>query len=193
MNMEIFHIINNLAYKNKVLDSVMLFFSKDMIYIFAGIIAVLFLFGVAKRDKEARLTAVNTVVFTAISLIIAYFIGMVFYIDRPFVNNKVNLLYPHAADASFPSDHATVTMSTALGSNSYKRTFGNILIILSVIVGFSRVFVGHHTPFDIIGTYVLVFVISYAYNAILRKRISKVYYKVEGTVARKLGITWLYE
>lgn len=193
MNMGIFHLINNLAYKNEVLDDVMLFFSKDMIYIFAGMIAAVFMYGIVNKDKEARFSAVNTAVFISLNLLLAYIIGIAVYIDRPFVSNKVNLLYPHVADASFPSDHATVTMSTALQMNKYKRTFGTILVILSFIVGFSRVFVGHHTPFDIIGTYVIVVITSYAYNTIFRNRISKVYYVIEKTIAKRLGINRLYE
>ena len=192
MNMEIFRLINNLANKNIFLDKVMIFFSKDMIYIFAGILILVFLLGIIKKDKKIRGVVINTVLLTVINLALAYFIGILYYIDRPFVHNKVNLLYPHVNDASFPSDHATVTMSIALGINKYNKVLGVVLTILSIVLGFSRVYVGHHSPFDIVGSYIIVFITSYIYNAKLSNKINKIYDKIESVITTKLGITWLY-
>lgn len=191
MNMKIFRLINNLANKNIYLDKIMMFFSEDMIYIFSGILVIVFLLGIVKKDKKIRRIVINTVLLTCINLILAYFIGIFYYVDRPFVHNKVNLLYPHVEDASFPSDHATVTMSIALGINKYNKVLGIVLTILSIIVGFARVYVGHHYPFDIIGSYIIVFITSYIYNAKLSNKVNKIYDKVESIIATKLGITWL--
>ncbi|HEY5524797.1 MAG TPA: undecaprenyl-diphosphatase [Clostridium sp.] len=193
MNREIFGLINNLANKNIFLDKVMMFFSKDMIYIFAGILVLVFLLGIVKKDKKTRWVVVNTALLTGINLILVYFIGVFYYVDRPFVHNKVNLLYPHVEDASFPSDHATVTMSIALGINKYNKALGIVLTILSLVVGFSRVYVGHHSPFDIVGSYIIVFITSYIYNVKLSNKVNKIYDKIESTIATKLGITWLYK
>lgn len=185
MNMEIFWLINNLANKNKLWDKVMLFFSQDMIYIFAGIIALVFLLGIIKKDKEIRWAAVSTAIFTAFNLALAYFIGGLYYTDRPFVNNKVNLLYPHVRDASFPSDHATATMSIALGLSKYRKTLGIILTILSIIIGFSRIYVGHHSPFDIVGSYIIVFITNLIYNFKLRDKVNRIYNKVESIIIKR--------
>ena len=193
MNMEIFRLINNLENKNTFLDNAMLIFSEYMLYVFAGMIALVFILGVIKKDKKVRWVAINTFLLTVINIILAYFIGSIYYVDRPFVHNKVNLLYSHAPDASFPSDHATVTMSIALGINKYNKVFGIVLTILSIIVGFSRVYVGHHSPADVVGTYIIVFIMSYIYNAKLSNKINKIYDKIENMVATKLGITWIYK
>ena len=193
MNMEIFRLINNLENKNTFLDNAMLFFSEYMLYVFAGMIALVFILGVIKKDKKVRRVAINTFLLTVINIILAYFIGSIYYVDRPFVHNKVNLLYPHVEDASFPSDHATVTMSIALGINKYNKFLGIVLTILSIIVGFSRVYVGHHSPADVVGTYIIVFIMSYIYNAKLSNKINKIYDIIENMVATKLGINWLYK
>ena len=137
MNMEIFRLINNLANKNTVLDKIMIFFSKDVPYIFMAVIAIVFILGVVKKNEEYRKASVNAFVITVINLILSFIIGSIYYVDRPFVHNKVNLLMPHSADASFPSDHATGTMSIALGLGKYNRILGVIMTILSIIVGFS--------------------------------------------------------
>ena len=186
MNMRIFRLINNLAKKNILVDKIMVFFSKEVIYIFAVILLLIFILGVIKKDKKTRLVAVNTVLFTVINLILAYFIGTLYYIDRPFVNNKVNLLYPHVKDAYFPSDHATATMSIALGLDKYNKYTGIMLTILSIIIGFSRIYVGHHSPLDIVGSYVIVYVTNYIYQAKLNNKINKIYDKIEGMIIKKV-------
>jgi len=192
MNMELFRLINNLANKNTVLDGIMIFFSKYVPYIFMAVIAIVFVLGITKKNSDYRKAAVNTFVITVINLVLSFIIGGIYYVDRPFVNNKVNLLFTHTKDASFPSDHATGTMSIAFGLGKYNKSVSIILTILSVIVGFSRVYVGHHYPMDVIGAYVLVFTTSYIYNLKLRSKVENLYETVENKMATRLGLKSLY-
>jgi len=192
MNMEFFRLINNLANKNTVLDKIMIFFSKDVPYIFMAVIAIVFILGITKKNCDYRKVAFNTFVITVINLILSFIIGGIYYVDRPFVHNKVNLLLPHATDASFPSDHATGTMSIALGLTKYNKLLGRMLTVISIIVGFSRVYVGHHYPMDVIGAYIMVFGISYIYNLKLRNKVEDLYEAVEKKVATRFGFKSLY-
>ena len=130
INTKIFRLINNLAHRNVILDEIMIFFSKYVPYIFMGLIALVFILGVIKKHEEYRKISVNTFIITVINLVLCSIIGGIYYVDRPFVHNKVNLLFPHVEDASFPSDHATGTMSIALGLKKYDRTLGLILTVL---------------------------------------------------------------
>jgi undecaprenyl-diphosphatase len=114
-------------------------------------------------------------------------------VDRPFVNNKVNLLFDHVKDASFPSDHATGTMSIALGVRKYNKSLNVLLTILSVVVGFSRIYVGHHYPMDIIGAYIIVWGASHIYNLKLRSKVENLYELVEKKVVVRFGIEELYK
>ncbi|SFD23668.1 phosphatase PAP2 family protein [Clostridium uliginosum] len=188
MNMELFRLINNLANKNSILDKIMIFFSKDVPYIFMAVIAIVFVLGITKKNSDYRKIAVNTFVITIINLFLSFIIGGIYYVDRPFVNNKVNLLYTHVKNASFPSDHATGTMSIALGLGKYNRLLSLILTILSLIVGFSRVYVGHHYPMDIIGAYIIVFATSHIYNLKLRSKVENLYEVVEKKLVARFGI-----
>ena len=192
MNMEIFRLINNLANKNTVLDKIMICFSKYVPYIFIAVIAIIFILGITKKNSDYRKVAVNTFFITVINLVLSFIIGGIYYVDRPFVNNKVNLLFTHTTDASFPSDHATGTMSIAVGLGKYNKSVSAILTILSVIVGFSRIYVGHHYPMDVIGAYVLVFATSYIYNLKLRCNVENLYEIVEKKMVRILELKSLY-
>ncbi|MBU3108044.1 undecaprenyl-diphosphatase [Clostridium gasigenes] len=188
MNMELFRLINNLANKNIVLDKIMMFFSKDVPYIFMAVTAIVFILGITKKNEDYRKIAFSTFIFTALNLILSYIIGGIYYVDRPFVNNKVNLLSTHVADASLPSDHATGTMSIALGLRKYRKLLGRILMVLSIIVGFSRIYVGHHYPLDIITAYTIVIITNYLYNSMLRIKIYKIYDKAEKIIMKKLEL-----
>jgi undecaprenyl-diphosphatase len=188
MNLEIFRLINNLAYKNNALDKIMLFFSQYVEFIFMAAIVIVFILGVVKKNGEYRKVAFNTVVFTVINLIINLIIRGIFHVDRPFVHNKVNLLVPHDSASSFPSNHATGTMSIALGLGKYNKVLSITLTILSIIVGFSRVYVGHHYPLDVIGGYLIVFISGYIYNLKLRNKVENLYEIIEKKVMLKLGI-----
>ncbi|NFD75681.1 phosphatase PAP2 family protein [Clostridium botulinum] len=187
MNMEIFQLINNLANKNSVLDRIMIFISKDIPYIFMAIVAIVFILGITKKNCDYRKVSVNTFIITVINLTISFIIGGVYYVDRPFVHNKINLLYIHAKNSSLPSDHAIGTMSIALGLGKYNKLLSLILTIFSIIVGFSRVYVGHHYPLDIIGAYIIVFATNYIYNLKLRNKVENLYEAFEKKLVKKFG------
>lgn len=186
MNFEIFKLVNGLAYKNKVLDLIMIFFSKYMPYIFMLSIAYVFIIGIKNNNQNYRKVAFNTFIFTVINLTINFVIGGIYFVDRPFISHKVNLLFPHTNDSSFPSDHATGTMSIALGVKKYNKLFSIILIILSLIVGFSRVYVGHHYPLDVVGAYIIVFITNYAYKTKAARKVEEIYSKLENKLAAKV-------
>lgn len=186
MNLYLFKLINGLATKNLLFDRIMVAFSKYVPYVFMLMIVIIFLLGVFKNKKDYREIAFNTFIFTLINLILAYIIGGIYYVDRPFVHNKVNLLSTHVADASFPSDHATGTISIALGLGEYSNLLRKILMILSIIVGFSRIYVGHHYPSDVIGAYIMVLITNYLYNFMLRSKIGNIYEKIEKFTIKKI-------
>ncbi|MHB9921415.1 phosphatase PAP2 family protein [Clostridium botulinum] len=187
MNIEFFRLINNLANKSSVLDKIMIFFSKDIPYIFMAIVAIVFILGITKKNCDYRKVAVNTFIIAAINLTISFIIGGVYHVDRPFVLNKVNLLYIHTKNSSLPSDHAIGTMSIALGLRKYNKLLSLILTVFYIIVGFSRVYVGHHYPLDIIGAYIIVFTTNYIYNLKLRNKVESLYEAVEKKLVEKFG------
>lgn len=112
--------------------------------IFMVVFVIFYIWGVINKDEKARGITVDTFAITVINLILSYVIGIIYYGPRPFVKQKVNLLFSHVIDASFPRDHAIGTMSIAIGMNKYNKFYGKLLMILSILVGISRVYVGHH-------------------------------------------------
>lgn len=184
MNYRIFELINNLALKNMTVDNVMIFSSKYLPYLMALMICAVFVYGILRRDAACRKNAVFTALLIAVNLLINFLIGCFIYVPRPFVNHKVNLLFPHVNDSSFPSDHATVTMSTAVGFMRVNRILGWISVMLSLLVGFSRIYVGHHYPLDVLGSYLTVILTNILFHRFFEKKAESIYFKAESGIVR---------
>ncbi|MCE5219982.1 MAG: phosphatase PAP2 family protein [Clostridium sp.] len=188
INTMIFNAINGLANHNIVLDKLMIVFSNYVPDIFMATLAVTYIIGLVTMNEKMRVITVDTFMITILNLLLSFVIGAFWYVPRPFVNNKVNLLMPHTIDASFPSDHAIGTMSIAVGVNKWNKVYGRLLIMLSIIVGISRVFVGHHYPSDVIGGYAIVFVTSFLYDRFLKNIVQTTYFKIEGLLANRFPV-----
>ncbi len=87
----------------------------------------------------------------ALAYILVKVAGALFYDTRPFVVNHTTPLFSHPADNGFPSDHTALTMLVALIVLRYSRRWGIVLMVLSLLIGASRVAAGIHAPLDILG------------------------------------------
>ena len=176
----IFNSINGMAGKNPILDYIMIFSSQKLPYILAAIIVAIYVIGIVKKDKRARGLAVDTVIVTSINILIAAVIGQIWYTPRPFVNNSnTHLLYLHKADSSFPSDHSLASMSIALGLNRYNKIIGVVTIALSILIGISRVYVGHHYPQHVLGSFIIAIIMNFIYKNFLSDKVQKLYFIIE--------------
>lgn len=185
-DMQFFNIINGLACKNILLDKSMITFSRAIPIIFILVLLIVYICGILNKDEQVRCIAVDICMITVIGLIFSFIIGKIFYVPRPFVNNShVNLLIQHASNSSFPSDHALFTMCIALGMFKYDKKFGFILILLSLLCGFSRIFVGNHYPSDILGGILLAIFVNYVYNISLKYFFRKIYLTIEHLLMRR--------
>ena len=58
---------------------------------------------------------------------------------------------------------------------------------MSCIVGISRVYVGHHYPFDILGGYLIVILMSAVYNKFLKDKVSYLYLIIEERIYKNIA------
>jgi undecaprenyl-diphosphatase len=85
----------------------------------------------------------------AINLMITRF----YYHPRPSMLNLGHPLLTHSPEASFPSDHVTLTLTIALSLLfSGERIIGAVFLVYGLATGFARVYCGVHFPFDIAGS-----------------------------------------
>jgi undecaprenyl-diphosphatase len=158
MNYALFKAINQDAGHHPFLDGLMVFFTKEAFLIFALILLAMWFFG----KERSKYTVVYAVITCAVGLIINFVLGHIYYEPRPFVTHKgVHLLVSHAADASFPSDHSTFVFALAIAVLLRRHNkVGVLMLLFALLTGISRVYVGNHYPFDVLGGIVVSIIIS---------------------------------
>ena len=176
MNDWLFSLINGLANGNIILDAFMIVASKAVPYLYILLLAWLYVQGFRKGSFKLRGESFATGVLLVLCLIGSFILGSLFYENRPFVDHPdAILILNHAADASFPSDHAVGTMAIACGILFYDWNLGTKMVYGSILVGVSRVFVGNHSPGDVLGAFILVWVITAVYNKTIRRGVVRAY------------------
>ena len=185
MNDWLFLLINSMANRSVILDALMITISKLVPYVYMLVLAGLFVKGFRVNSFKLRAESFATGVLLVLCLIGSFILGSMFYENRPFVDHDVVLIVNHAADASFPSDHAVGTMALACGILFYRWNLGTWMVYGSILVGFSRVFVGNHYPGDILGAFILVWILTAIYNKTIRRGVVRLYRGLDTRLMRE--------
>ncbi|MCU6433858.1 phosphatase PAP2 family protein [Undibacterium sp. Jales W-56] len=101
-----------------------------------------------QRNLALKACAVALIALGMNQLIIMYWPH-----PRPFMIGLGHSFIPHAADASFPSDHGTAFASIGLTFlfSSLRSATGWIILAMGALVAWSRIFLGVHFPLDMLG------------------------------------------
>lgn len=103
-------------------------------------------------DERRRESALRACCVASLALGINQLIALAWPHPRPSMLGIGHTLLQHAADSSFPSDHATIFASIALTLLvDGVRRYGVVILLSGLGVAWARVFVGVHFPFDMAG------------------------------------------
>jgi len=107
-----------------------------------------------KRGKIAAILLLLTVIFTDViaAQVIKPWIGRI-RPSRAMLDN-INLLVGRGGKYGFVSNHAANTMAAAVIIGYFYKKWKYFVFTISIIIGFSRVYVGVHYPFDVLGGWV---------------------------------------
>lgn len=130
------------------------------------ILGVILLAG--KRTRKTGLAVL-------LSLLAGLIIGNLFLKNlvarsRPcWIDPSVPLLIGVPQDYSFPSGHTLASFEAAVSVWFYNRRWGTVLLVLGVIIGFSRMYLFVHFPTDVLAGALLGTVIAIAVCSLLEK------------------------
>ena len=160
MDLTLFRFINNLALQNQVLDQVMtLLSSYGIIIMIIAIIALFF-------QRSNRVYAIVGVASLALSLLVNRVLKISIDRPRPFMDHSVNLVIDRAPSPSFPSDQALIAGVFLLVMWLVLTKLKSLACLFAAAVLFSRVYVGHHYPSDVlVGCMVGVFLSFVLYSS----------------------------
>jgi undecaprenyl-diphosphatase len=158
INISIFSAINKYAGKSPLVDNIAIAIAEYLPLVFIAVLICLW-FSSMVDGKHAALYAGYSAVLGAL---INFFIPMLYFHPRPFMENIGNALINHAPNSSFPSDHTTFLLSIATMLLFFKSTkiIGCSLLFFGLFGGVSRVFCGIHFPLDIFGSLLVSFLTS---------------------------------
>lgn len=150
MNYQVFRDLNSLAiHGGAAFDEFWRIAANDFVLLFP--LALVLLWIVPGRNAHrVRTGAVITAGGVLLGLLFNQILGRIVIEARPFVSHHVDQLVAHAADNSFPSDHATVAFAVVAGVAVVRRDWAAVLTIFAIVVGLARVVAGLHYPGDIL-------------------------------------------
>lgn len=149
--------------------------------LFANYVVFLALFvllaGWLRGDTKTRKLILTAAAASLLSLMLSFLIGLIWPHPRPFAIGLGRLWIPHAATASFPSNHLSLFWSISfsllsprlptatllkdwhrpwqqknlLGTLHWQKTCGILLSLLGLPIAWARVYLGVHFPFDMLG------------------------------------------
>jgi undecaprenyl-diphosphatase len=121
------------------------------LFVLAAVAGALWFVARPSGSARPKIAAVSAAAAAGLALVVNVLLGHLWYHPRPFVSHprETVLLVHHAADNSFPSDHASVAFAIAFAVIMLYRRLGLLLLVGAVAVGIDRIFVGVHYPLDV--------------------------------------------
>lgn len=153
MDWSIVHSLNGFLYRNDPIEDPLLSYVQAAEALYFLLLAVLIVLARHERFAPVRRAAVAAGLSAGLGLLAVKIITEFYDRARPFVAHPgaVHLFARHAADASFPSDHATASMAIAVAFLLRRRfVWGVLTIVFAVILDFGRVAAGLHYPTDVL-------------------------------------------
>lgn len=128
----------------------MVFVTNPLIYL---LILLIFILGIrgTTREKKALILILLSI---PIAVLLIKGIHFFYLEDRPFVTHNLPLIVEEDINASFPSRHTTISAIIAFAYTYFKSKWAIPFLLVALLIGLSRIYVGVHYPLDVIGGFV---------------------------------------
>lgn len=169
MNDKIFFFFYNLAHQSVFFDRLVIFTAEIFPYIVVFLAGIFLLFHREVlpsqnplREFLKKWKEITLVFFSGFfAWLLAYILKFLVHTGRPFdIFPQVASLIPETGYA-FPSGHATFFMALAFALFFNHKKIGYLFILFALLIGLARIIAGVHFPIDILGGFILGFVIAF--------------------------------
>jgi undecaprenyl-diphosphatase len=152
MDHSVLHLLNTFFARHDGVEDPLLAYSNASQLLFASVLVALFALLPGAVRHGARRIAVAAAASAAVALAIGAVLSHLVDRARPFVAHpgSVHMFGRHAADAGFPSDHATASFAIAVAILLRSRRWGIVAVALATLLSLTRVAIGVHYPTDVL-------------------------------------------
>jgi undecaprenyl-diphosphatase len=152
MDWSLLHALNDYLFRHDAVEDPLLFYVNASEALFIATLTIVFLAAHGRRYAAWRRATVAAVLSAGLALAIGKLISEAVDRARPFVvdSHGVHLFSAHAADAGFPSDHATAAFAIATAIVLRKRSWGIFALLAATVLSVGRVALGVHYPSDVL-------------------------------------------
>jgi undecaprenyl-diphosphatase len=152
MDHSLLHLLNGFFARHDGVEDLFLLYSNASQMLFAGVLVALFALLPGAARHGARRVAVAAAASTAVALVVGAVLSHLVDRARPFVADPggIHMFGRHAADAGFPSDHATASFAIATAILLRNRRWGALAMALATALAVTRVAIGVHYPSDVL-------------------------------------------
>jgi undecaprenyl-diphosphatase len=147
-NLHLFQLINAPPGIDPVRLALAVVLAEWLIYLVPLVLAVAWVRG----DRGVRADLLQLGLAVALALGLAQVVAHLWPQARPLALHVGTQYLSHSPDPGLPSDHVTLLWTLALASLRTRRfaLWGFPLLALGLLVGWSRVYLGVHFPFDVL-------------------------------------------
>lgn len=114
------------------------------------ITAALWFFSRPGGDRKWKLACGSGFAAAALAYVVAFVIHHAWSRPRPYLSHHISHPWSNTTDASFPSDHATVSFAIAFAILAFDPVVGVIFFVIAAIIAVGRLFIGAHYPSDVL-------------------------------------------
>ena len=111
--------------------------------------AALWFFSRPGGDPKWKLACASGFASAALAYAVAFVIHHSWSRPRPYMSHHISHPWSSTTDASFPSDHATVSFAIAFAVLAFDPVAGAIFLVTAAIIAVGRLFIGAHYPSDV--------------------------------------------
>jgi len=174
------HSIYNVSLHHHWVGSLFHGIEQASIPVMVVITAVLWFLARPGGDRKWKVACGSAYLSAAIAYVAAFVVHHLYDRPRPY---EAHPSLPHpwssATDASFPSDHTSLSFAIAFTVLMFDGVAGAIFLVVAAIIGVGRLFIGAHYPGDVAGGFALGLIVAVVVVRLLQPFVRWVVGRVE--------------
>ena len=101
-------------------------------------------------DRKWKLACGSAYLAAALAYVVNFVIHHIYDRARPYEAHQISHPWSSSTDASFPSDHTSLSFAIAFAVLMFDTVAGVLFLVLAVLIGVGRLFIGAHYPGDVL-------------------------------------------